>query len=76
MHCRHLTREGLCDGKYAGYACIKKQCPSFKEAMNCEFKDGSGDYCKKYGRFGCVGRDSCQHLSDYLSAVAEEEQAQ
>ena len=75
MQCRHLTKDGLCVGKYAGYACIKRQCTSFKEAQNCEHREISGDYCRKYGRFGCVGKDSCQSLSDYLEAVAEEEQA-
>jgi hypothetical protein len=27
----------------------------------------------KYGRFGCVGKDSCKSIADYLEAVAEEQ---
>jgi hypothetical protein len=73
MRCKHLGRDNLCMGKYAGYACIKKQCSSYKEAQRCEFHESNGDYCRKYARFGCVGRDSCATLTDYLEAVAEEE---
>ena len=72
MHCRHLTKEGLCTGTYEGYACIKKHCAAFKDAQKCEFREVEGDYCKKYNRFGCVGKESCQNLADYLEAVAEE----
>jgi hypothetical protein len=75
MRCKYLTKDSLCTGKYSGYACIKAQCPTFKDAQSCEHHEISGDYCKKYGRFGCVGRESCNTLSDYLEAVAEEEQA-
>lgn len=75
MQCKHLARDSLCSGKYAGYACIKKQCTLYKEAMKCEFREESGDYCRKHARFGCVGKESCQTLSDYLGAVAEEESA-
>lgn len=76
MKCRFITREGLCTGAYPGYACITKQCTSFKQAQNCEHHELSGDYCKKYGRFGCVGKDSCKSLADYLEAVADcDEQA-
>lgn len=74
MICRYLGKEGACEGKYDGYACIKGQCPLFREAKNCEHHDLTGDYCRKYGRFGCVGRESCQSLADYLEAIAEEEQ--
>jgi hypothetical protein len=42
--------------------------------MTCEFRDMSGDYCKKYNRFGCVGKESCSSLADYLDAVAEDEE--
>jgi len=75
MRCRFETKDSLCTGKYAGYACIKKQCSSLKEAQKCEHHELSGDYCRKYARFGCVGKDSCQTLSNYLEAVAEEEEA-
>ena len=73
LKCRYLTRDNLCSGKYSGYGCIQKQCSLFKEAQQCEFHEPSGDYCKKYGRFGCVGRDSCATLVSYLEAVAETE---
>ncbi len=74
MHCKFIDAKGICTGKYQGYACIKKQCPSQQEAMTCEFRDRSGDYCKKYNRFGCVGKDSCSSLADYLEAVSEDEE--
>jgi hypothetical protein len=45
----------------------------FKDAQKCEHHEISGDYCKKYARFGCVGKDSCNTLSEYLEAVAESE---
>lgn len=73
MRCKHISKENLCLAKYAGYACIKKQCSSYKEAMRCEHHEETGDYCRKYARFGCVGKESCQTLSDYLEAVAEGE---
>lgn len=73
MKCKFLTKDNVCTGKYSGFACIKGQCSSFKDAQKCEFHELSGDYCKKYARFGCVGKDSCITLSDYLEAVAEEE---
>jgi hypothetical protein len=73
VKCKFLGSNGVCTGKYAGYGCIKSSCVSFKKAQNCEHRDPVGDYCKKYGRFGCVGRDSCQSIADYLEAVAEEQ---
>jgi hypothetical protein len=75
MKCKYLTKDNLCAGKYSGYACIKAQCSSFKDAQKCEHHETSGDYCRKYGRFGCVGKESCNTLSEYLEAVAEEEQS-
>jgi hypothetical protein len=74
LHCKFIDSKGICTGKYQGYACIKKQCPSQQEAMACEFRDRSGDYCKKYNRFGCVGKESCSSLADYLDAVSEDEE--
>jgi len=73
MKCRFLGKDGVCSGKYSGYSCIKGQCASFKEAQNCDHHEKTGDYCRKYGRFGCVGRESCRTLGDYLEAVAEEQ---
>jgi len=75
MRCKYLTKDNLCTGKYHGFACIRKQCSSFKEAQKCEHHELSGDYCRKYGRFGCVGKESCNTLADYLEAVVEEEHA-
>jgi len=70
MKCRFKTRDNRCAGKYEGFACIQKQCACFAEAQNCEHHETTGDYCRKYGRFGCVGKDSCGSLVDYLEAVA------
>jgi hypothetical protein len=72
MKCKYLAKNNICTGKYSGYSCIKRHCSSFKEAQKCEYHDSSGDYCRKYQRFGCVGKDSCGSLVDYLEAVAEE----
>lgn len=74
MKCKYLTKDNVCAGKYSGYACIRKQCSIYKDAQKCQYHETTGDYCGKYARFGCVGRDSCHTLSDYLEAVAEEEQ--
>ena len=73
MKCNYLTKDGLCSGTYSGYACIRKQCTHYREALKCEHHEQTGDYCKKYGRFGCVGRESCETLADYLEAFADEE---
>lgn len=73
MKCKFMGPKGVCSGKYAGYACIRDSCPSFRMAQSCEHRDAAGDYCKKYARFGCVGLDSCKTITDYLEAVAEEQ---
>lgn len=75
MKCAHITRDGLCTSKYAGYSCIKRQCSLFKDAHKCEYHEPTGDYCRKYARFGCVGKDSCSTLADYLEAATEDGQA-
>ncbi len=72
MKCRFRTRDNLCTGKYEGFACIEKQCAYFAEAQKCEHHETTGDYCRRYGRFGCVGKDCCGSLVDYLEAVAAE----
>ena len=71
MRCSYLTRDNLCTGKYKGFACIKKLCTYFKEAQQCEHHEESGDYCAKYARFGCVGKNNCLTLTDYLESVSE-----
>ena len=73
MKCKYLTKDGLCSGIYSGFACIKRQCANYQQALKCDYYEKTGDYCKKYGRFGCVGRDSCATLVSYLEAVAETE---
>lgn len=75
MRCKFRTSDNLCAGKYKGFACIGKQCSYHRESQKCEHHEETGDYCRKYARFGCVGKDSCETLSDYLSAAAEEESA-
>lgn len=72
MKCKFRTKDNLCDGRYRGYACIEKQCAYFSESHKCEHHEATGDYCRKYGRFGCVGKDSCGSIVDYLEAVAAE----
>jgi len=72
MNCRFRGKDSLCMGKYKGFACIQTQCAYFAEAQKCEYHEATGCYCRKYGRFGCVGKDSCASLADYLDAVAAE----
>lgn len=72
MRCKYLARGNLCAGKYNGFACIGKQCSYHRESRKCEHHEETWDYCRKYARFGCVGKDNCETLSDYLAAVAEE----
>jgi len=71
MKCKFRTVTNRCTGKYKGFACIREQCSYYAESKKCEFHEASGDYCWKYGRFGCVGKNSCGTLLDYLDAVAE-----
>jgi hypothetical protein len=73
VHCKYLAKDGLCAGKYSGYACIKSQCALVRESKQCEHHEPTGDYCRKYARFGCVGRDNCESLSDYLDTVSEDQ---
>lgn len=75
MLCRFLSSKGLCTGKYDGYGCIKSDCAYWRESHQCEHHDLTGDYCWKFARFGCVGRGSCDSISDYLQAVSEAESA-
>lgn len=72
MKCRFRAKDNLCAGKYRGFACIEKQCAYFAESQKCEHHEMTGDYCRKYCRFGCVGKGSCGSLVDYLEAVAGE----
>ncbi len=74
MHCTFQTKDSLCTGKYAGYACIMKQCTYYKESRRCEHHEETGDYCRKYARFGCVGKGNCGTLTEYLESVAAEAQ--
>lgn len=73
MHCRYMAKDGTCSGKYSGYACIKGHCTLVKESKACEHHEPTGDYCRKYARFGCVGRDNCTSLADYLDTVSEDQ---
>ena len=73
MKCKYLTKDGLCSGIYSGFACIKRQCANYQQALKCDYYEKTGDYCKKFGRFGCVGMGSCDTLADYLEAFADEE---
>lgn len=72
MRCKFRTPDGLCTDKYNGFACIARQCSYYKDSMKCEHHEETGDYCRKYARFGCVGKGSCETLTDYLAAVSEE----
>jgi hypothetical protein len=73
MLCRFMASDGTCTDKYHGYACIRSNCTHWKEAHECEYHSKTGDYCEKYARFGCVGKESCHTLSEYMRATAEAE---
>jgi len=73
MHCRYLSGDGKCTGTYNGYSCIREQCTYLKQTRECEHHQAEGDYCRKYARFGCVGRNSCETLADYLDACSASE---
>ncbi len=64
----------MCEGKYSGYACIRTHCAIVRESKLCEHHDISGDYCRKYARFGCVGKGNCESAEDYLDSICEDEQ--
>lgn len=71
VHCKYLSKNGLCTGMYDGYACIRGQCALVRQSKECEYHEVSGDYCRKYARFGCVGKENCSSLADYLETVSE-----
>ena len=75
MLCRFMSSDGVCTGRYSGYGCIRSRCQYWRESHECEHHDPTGDYCWKYARFGCVGKDSCDSLTDYLQAASDAESA-
>ncbi|MCG7844096.1 MAG: hypothetical protein MIO90_01540 [Methanomassiliicoccales archaeon] len=66
--CPRLGPDGKCNGLYYGFTCIKDKCKMQNREATCEFCIG-GDYCLKYNRFGCVGKDNCGTKDDYLSYI-------
>lgn len=73
LHCKYLAKDGMCTGKYSGYACIREQCTLVKQSKTCEHHEPTGDYCRKYARFGCVGKANCESLADYLETASEDQ---
>ena len=67
MECIHLDSDGVCKGKYSGFACIGPKCKAERDPP-CEHNEQEF-YCRKFKRFGCVGRSNCTSLEDYLKAV-------
>jgi hypothetical protein len=69
MECGYLDLDGRCRGPYTGFGCIKEKCTAEKKAV-CEFND-QDFYCRKYGRFECIGKGNCATIDDYLNFVNE-----
>jgi len=67
MQCIHFNADGVCKGKYNGFACIGPKCKAEKDPP-CEYND-QDFYCRKFKRFGCVGRSNCTSLEEYLKSV-------
>lgn len=68
MHCAFRLEDGRCNGKYKGFACIGAKCRGEKE-MPCPFYDHNY-YCRKFRRFGCVGRSRCgETVEEYLRVM-------
>lgn len=70
MECAHLLADGLCNGRYRGFACIGPRCKADKGPA-CEHYD-RGFYCMKFHRFGCIGPSKCQGLSDSMTVPHEQ----
>ncbi len=66
--CPRLGPDGRCNGLYYGFACIKDKCRMEDREASCLHCIG-GDYCLKYGRFGCVGPSNCATKEDYLTFI-------
>lgn len=68
MRCVHLEEDGRCSGRYKGFGCIGERCRADKEPPCPHYVDGF--YCRRFGRFGCVGLSKCEGSVDaYLRAV-------
>jgi hypothetical protein len=57
MRCFYLQKDGRCEGRYKGVACIGSKCRAEKDPP-CEHYI-QGFYCSKYRRFGCEGLSNC-----------------
>ena len=66
--CPRLGSDGRCKGLYYGFKCIEDKCQMKDRDALCEYCVG-GDYCVKYGRFGCVGLGNCGTKEEYLSFI-------
>ncbi len=66
--CPRLGADGRCNGLYYGFACIKDKCRMEDRDASCPNCIG-GDYCLKYGRFGCVGPKNCATKEEYLAFI-------
>jgi hypothetical protein len=68
MSCPQMDTDGLCHGKYHGFACIKDKCRADVQHI-CVHSTEGGHYCTKFHRFECIGVENCGTLEDYLSFV-------
>ncbi len=68
MSCPQMDTEGLCHGKYHGFACIKDKCRADVK-QHCAHCLEGGHYCTKFHRFECIGAENCGTLDDYLNFI-------
>ncbi|GEM_PF-3017080 len=61
LQCMYLDENGMCTGRYRGFACLENRCPFYERIIKneCPFRRGDG-YCTVYGRFYCPGTGMCE----------------
>ena len=58
VDCKHLDKDGICQGKYKGFGCIGDKCKDSTRGPGnkCRFLRDDG-YCTKHKKFQCDGED-------------------
>ena len=61
VYCRFRDEDGMCTGRYSGYACIEDRCPFYRMIIEgeCKYLRDKG-YCTYYKRFHCPGLGNCE----------------
>ena len=64
IECRNIDENGICRGLYDGFGCIADKCKDSTAGpgvSRCAHMRGDG-YCKKFGKFHCMGEDKCDEF--------------